>query len=209
MIYKNTFRLFSGKEGAQHIASELTLKKIQEITIKKNLSTIFEFGIGIGTIPYLLSRLDKSLVYFGTENNEFCINALKKNLTSISDSFNFNHLSNYKEFQGDMKFDLIIMDGDFENEDFLKRITHKKSIIIIEGDRKKQQSFVKATFPRSLHAQVITLDKNQQYSPFFNKENNHYIGGYTIFYLNPTIFNKIRWLFTKAATSLKYKLRKI
>lgn len=205
--YDIVFKIFGKKEGCQHIATRFALKGIEEIIKNKNIKTVFEFGIGIGTIPYLIGSLNNKITYYGTEDNEFCLNAIKENLPLKELNIEFNLLNKYDEFKENFQFDLIIIDGKFEDIEFLKRIAHKNTIIFIEGDRAEQQELVKKAFPFSLKNRIVCITKNQKNSPFYNEENNNFEGGYTVFRLNTNFINKMSWYKTKLVTSIKYRFR--
>jgi hypothetical protein len=206
-MFKETFLFFCNKPGNKHIAQEFALQKIEKIASRNNVSSVFEFGIGIGTIPYLLSQLNKKIVYFGTENNDFCINEFSKNVPNGNSLFDFSHLKNFIDYFGDTKFDFIIIDGEFNDDAFLKKIVHSNSIILVEGDRKKQRDFLQELFPKSLINHHISLNKNPKHSPFYNEKNNNFMGGYTIFRLNNSTKNKVVWFIEKAESFLKYRIR--
>lgn len=206
--FDTVFKIFCQKEGCQHIATRFALKGIEEIIISKNVKSVFEFGIGIGTIPFLIGKLNRDILYFGTENNEFCLNAIKENLPLNELSIDFNLINSYDEFNKEFKFDLIIIDGKFDDVDFIKRIVHSNTIIFIEGDRVDQQNFIQSVFPYSLKNRIISIEKNKEGSPFYEENKNSYEGGYTIFRLNSNIFNKIAWFRDKLKTFLNYKLRR-
>ena len=203
MNYLEVFKIFSRKNGSQHIATEYALRGIEELIQKNKIKVVFEFGIGIGTIPYLCAVLDKNINYYGTESNDFCINELNKNLENVKNNLKFTHLNNFEDFDENIKFDLIIIDGEVNNSEFIKSITHKDSIIFIEGDRKSQCDFIKNIFPDSLQVRKITSKRHKSYSPFGSE---NFGGGYTIFRLNNSLKNKILTLFDKIETSFKYKI---
>jgi spore coat polysaccharide biosynthesis predicted glycosyltransferase SpsG len=208
-MHKEVFQLFSKKEGAQHIASEYALMAIEKIVKQNNIHSVFEFGIGIGTIPYLLSTLNKRITYYGTEENEFCNSVLPENLGQSIESINYNAISSYLNFNDENKFDFIIIDGLFDDANFLKKIAHDNTLIFVEGDRENQREFLRKTFPKCLINRSISLNKNSKHSPYYDVSSNHFVGGYTLFRLNPNFRNKTSWFLEKIATSLKYKLRMI
>ena len=115
------YKFFSQKDGSQHIASTYALKGLEKIVKKNNVNFVFEFGIGIGTIPYLLGSIKNELIYFGTENNGYCIEQLKLNLKDLETTFSYNHLHSFEEYTGNRKFDLIIFDGAFNDSAFLRK----------------------------------------------------------------------------------------
>jgi 16S rRNA G1207 methylase RsmC len=208
-MFKKTFLLFSVKEGNQHIAKEFALKGIEKIAKNKNVKYVFEFGIGIGTIPYLLSNLNKEIIYYGTEANEFCIKQFKKNLEFISAKFKFNPIKFISDYSENFDFDFIIIDGSFNDVDFLKRIVNPNTIILVEGDREPQRKFIKEIFPKALESRVISLKRNEKHSPFYSSSKSNFEGGYSLFRLNSSFGSKYNWFFEKVSTFLKYKIRKI
>lgn len=205
-MYQEVFKKFSQLEGSQHIASEFALRGIENLIRNKNIKTIFEFGVGIGTIPYLLYKINPDLYYTGTENNNFCVSALNKNLKGIIENERFNQIKDYTEFEGE-KVDLVIIDGKFNDVLFLKKICHDKTLIFIEGHRLDQQKFVLTVFPNALLCTKISNKKNKPYSPFYNEIKNPYNGGYSFIRLENNFKNKLKHFINKLKTSLKYKLR--
>ncbi|MCU0333681.1 MAG: hypothetical protein MUF62_01375 [Chitinophagaceae bacterium] len=79
-----TYQYFSTLEGNQHIASVYALEKIVELVQRYQVKTVLEVGLGIGSISHaLLSYANASgqrLRYIGTEANDFCLQALPRNL---------------------------------------------------------------------------------------------------------------------------------
>ena len=207
--YNIVFEKFGQKEGSQHIAARFALKGLEEIIKKKNIKTVFEFGIGIGTIPYLIGSLDNKIRYYGTEDNEFCLNALKENLPLSELNIEFNLLKKYDDFNENITFDLIIIDGKFDDIEFIQKIVHKKTIIFVEGDRASQQEFIQRVFPFALKNRIVCMTKNQKDSPFYKEVNNSFEGGYTIFSLSTDFISKMSWFKTKLETAIKYRLREI
>ena len=203
-MYKSVFKKFSYLEGSQHIASENALREIEKLANKKHIKTVFEFGIGIGTIPYLLFNLDQEINYIGTESNDFCIKALNKNLKNIKTNKSFLHLNNHSMYDGE-EVDLIIIDGNFNDESFLKKICHKNTIILIEGKRSKQVEFILKIFPKALASHKISNKKNMIYSPFYKKYQNPYIGGFSLIRINNSPKNIVKTYIEKIVTSIKYK----
>lgn len=206
MLYYDVFKKFSALEGSQHIASLNALKGIEKLVKNNNIKSVFEFGIGIGTIPYLIKSIDPNILYVGTENNDFCIDSFNKNLGELKNT-KFYHLKTETDLNFNKKFDLIIVDGSFSDDGFLKRVTHKNSVIFVEGDRKKQREIIKMHFPHALVSQVISNSKNPEWSPF---DKNTYIGGYTVYRLNnKSLKNIISFLKEKFATAFRYRIRKL
>ena len=85
----------------------------------------------------------RKICYVGTEKNEFCLNALKRNVIDYSQIELYSELNQIDN----KKFDLIIIDG---YDDTMKEIVNfckKNAIIFIEGDRKGQTETVLQIFP--------------------------------------------------------------
>jgi hypothetical protein len=201
--YKNVFRHFARLEGSQHIASEYALRGIEKIIRDNQVKSVFEFGIGIGTIPFLVKKINKDILYVGTETNEFCINAFQNNLNALIDN-KFIHLLSEQDTP-DIKFDLIIVDGKFSNVSFINKIAHKDSVFFIEGDREEQRKLLLEIFPDALVSRCISIKKNQSWSPFIG----HYQGGYTIYRLNSSSFkNIISFIREKLVSAVKYRIRR-
>lgn len=206
MIYKQVFKYFAHLEGSQHIASEYALRGLEKIIKSNGVKSVFEFGIGIGTIPYLVKKLDNDTLYVGTEGNEFCIQQFNKNLGPLTTS-KFVHLlheSDYQEY--DQKFDLVIIDGDFHNIELLKKIVHSNSILFVEGYRMKQNRILMQNFPDALISHCLTNSENQSWSPFYGRED--YQGGYHVYRLNRRrLINKLHYVMERAMTAFRVRIR--
>lgn len=102
------YNSFSQKEGAQHIATPVTIQALIDITNKVPTKHVLEIGAGIGTLTYTL--LKHTDAYVDTyEDNIFCRNALSQNISDFSGRYTV--LSDYSKKPPRNKYDLIIVDG--------------------------------------------------------------------------------------------------
>lgn len=195
-----TYKEFCELEGNMHIASEFAILKIQEIIEKAETKRILEVGLGIGSIAGSLLKVNPDLEYWGTEFNDFCLDALEKNLGS-----HYQRLKLFKsitDLPKEVKFDLMIIDAHDENLVHLSNKISQSGIIIIEGDREVQQNFLLSHFPRSLYVHCISLKKNRPESPFCSKS---WQGGIKVIFVDPTTRDYFVWLQEKLRTKIKYQ----
>ena len=138
---------FATRPGAQHIASEAALRYLAALLRSRNITSVVEFGAGIGTITYmLLSYPETNRRVVRTEDDAFCLDQLdinipddlKQHLTVVSDG---------SQIQGE--FDLAIVDGKLplEGYSFLK----PGVICVIEGGRASSH----AAFKRALRQKKL------------------------------------------------------
>jgi len=129
------YNFFCEAVGNQHVAIE----KINGYLEKFLLQRILEVGLGIGSISGILLRVNRNkpnLDYAGTEANDFCLNALPKNLKE-----DYNRLGIYSDLNNipsNKKFDLIIIDGKNHHLQAVKDLISENGILAIEGDRMSQ-----------------------------------------------------------------------
>jgi hypothetical protein len=203
-----TYKYFSGLDGNEHIASEFALKKVIRIIERYKIKNVLELGLGIGSISYCIldfSKVVNSKVnYIGTESNEFCLKVLPKYLKDHFDKIQiFDDLNNVISKE---KFDLVIIDGKDENLFKIKNLISNSGIIIIEGDRMPQLELVRNSFPNSLVTRLISKYKNPEYGPFSSSD---WCGGIQLVFVNPTLNQKMLFIYYKITTSIKYRLRAI
>lgn len=201
------YKRFCAYEGSDFIASEFALETILKIISVFKVNSVLELGLGIGSISDTVLKFskkeNKKISYVGTEKNEFCLNAIKKNI------IDYDHIELYADLKQIKKkqFDLIIIDG---YDDTLKEIVafcKKNTIIFIEGDRKGQTESIMQIFPGCKHVNVITLDKNRAYA-HGGISTSHFVGGGQLIFVNPTIKMKLFWFRQKTATFIKNKIRR-
>jgi len=203
-----TYKYFSNLEGNQHIASEFALKKIIEIIKNYKIKNILELEIGIGSISYCVLEFFKEntvqINYIGTEANEFCLEVLPKYIKGHFDKIQI--FDNLNRIFSNEKFDLVIIDGKEENLIKIKNLISKRGIIIIEGDRIPQLELIRNSFPNCIYTRLISNYKNPGYGPF---SSNDWCGGIQLIFINPDFHQKINFIYYKAVTSFRYKIRVI
>lgn len=141
--------LYVHKEGAQAISGIATLEAVIRVIQEKRPRTILEIGAGIGTITHaLLANSDAEIDIY--EPNEFCIEQLKKNLTSFQGRYRL--LTDPNQLPPRRAYDVVIVDGgkgkgphDFGYPRlvaaFLYSLTTVKTVIV-EGQRKGQKYWI-------------------------------------------------------------------
>jgi hypothetical protein len=203
----DNYKFFCYLEGCDYIASEFALKTLLKLIITFKIKNVLEIGMGIGSVSDTILKLDKKnnlkINYLGTENNQFCLNALPKNVTYFENITLHSEIKNVPI----KKFDLIIIDGSDDSSNLIKERCDVNTIFFVEGDRKDQTQKILDAFPNHLYVNVITLKKN----PYYAHEGrgiNSYIGGGQLIFVNPTLKMKVYWFKEKAATFFKRKIRK-
>jgi hypothetical protein len=200
---KRVFRVFSEKSGNEHIASENALGGIERLIRRYRVKSVFEFGTGIGTVPYLIKSIDPKIRYVGTEPNEFCYEEASKNLDGMLGQED-EIIRDVSSFRPGQEFDLVIVDGDFKHEKTLKSLVHSSSWIFVEGDRKSQRAFIESVFPSALQYHHISLERNRPWGPF---PTDRFMGGYSLFRLdNGGLSAWLDWFYARVVTSLKYRI---
>ncbi|AVR43827.1 hypothetical protein C7S20_00255 [Christiangramia fulva] len=200
-IAKEQYQKFSQADGSQFIASEYAIYGILKTVSIFQPGTILEAGVGIGTISDSILKAEFSFKpqVYGTENNEFCLKQLSKNMGK-----NFSQLKLYPNIQAlpeGLLLDLIIIDG-IENElESLKKKMSKKCILLIEGDRKEQVKKLRSLFPKHKFATMVSVRKNSVYS---KKNPDEFKGGLKVIFTNPDFFQYLFWIKTKILMKLKY-----
>lgn len=197
-------KVYSGyckAEGNQNIASEYAIQKLQNLIDHFRVKNVLEVGLGIGAIAGSLLSTNADLEYTGTEHNEFCLNALKKNLGEKHMELKvFSELSEVPE----KKYDLIIIDGKDPDLGKIQQLVTRHGIITIEGDRLPQQKILRKFFPKHKYVHSISNKKNSTYSPF---PLNYWQGGLKIIFVNANLLQKYWWIKEKLSTKAKYLYR--
>lgn len=193
------YKTFCLAEGNQHIASEFAIVKLQELVESFKVKSILEIGLGIGSIVGSLMAVNKSITYSGTEDNEFCLKALKQN---IGDNYRRITLCpGIADLEQSARFELIIIDGKDLALQQLSQLLSPNGIIAIEGDRLDQLKELENLFPKNLYVHSISRVKNKEYSPF---PSNHWQGGIKIIFINPTISQRLWWVKERVSTKWRY-----
>lgn len=209
---KEVFKVFAHKEGNEYIATEPALIGIGNLVKKNACKNILEVGIGIGTIPYFISQLlmhnslpASAITYYGTEDHAYCIDQFKINMAGASPKLHFNHILNLDEIPAGIKFDFIVIDGGDLALQSIKNHVHNRTVILVEGDRKTQRTVLMQLFGGSISAYGFVSNK---VAPDYNpKGKGKKEGGYTVFLLNPTRYEKIFCYCQNKITALKERFR--
>ena len=154
VVAREVTNIFKAKSGSREIAQEDALSQIGKIFYDIQPTSVLDLGSGIGTISYYLSRLtnDANFELYLYEVNEYCQEALKKNLEGL----NFHLIRSVQELsQLSNSIDFVIID-DFIDFDHTKRLLSncKPKAVFIEGHRRMQRLFVFKSF-RSLNVKFL------------------------------------------------------
>jgi hypothetical protein len=201
-----TYKKFSKIDGNQHIAGDYALEFILKIIKDFKVKSVLEVGLGIGSIADAILTYSVSnnlkINYSGTEANEFCLNALSKNVIH----YNLIKLySNINSVTNACKFDLIIVDGSDDSLEKISKIANENAIVFIEGGRANQVDNLKNIFPKYKYAEIISVRKPPEYGPFKQR----WTGGGGLIFVNPTLHQKAYVFKEKIKTYVKRRLRKI
>jgi hypothetical protein len=204
-IAADTYKKFSTLEGNQYIAGDYAIETILELIKDFKIKNILEIGLGIGSISDAILNFSRDnnleINYYGTELNEFCLEALKKNVT---DSDKIHLFSDLEFLKANTKFDLVIVDGSDESLAKVKHLLASRSLIFIEGGRASQVKFLKELFPKSIYAEIISIRKPPEYGLYHQK----WTGGGSLIFINPNFVQKCYCFNEKVKTFLKRRLRK-
>jgi spore coat polysaccharide biosynthesis predicted glycosyltransferase SpsG len=205
-IAVQNYKRFCALEGSDYIASEFALEMILKLIKAFNLKTILEVGMGIGSIADTVFKFSKvenrAVSYTGTEKNEFCLQALKKNVEDYNQIEWVEELVEIKN----KKFDFIIIDGYDDALNIITTLVAKNAIVFIEGDRRLQTELILSLFPKARWVNVITFNKNKSYAHGEGNP-NHYVGGGQLIFCNPTFKMQLYWFVKKIDTFIKNKIR--
>ena len=198
---EETYSKFSSIDGNQNIANEYALKCILGLIETFKIKNVLEVGIGIGCIADAILEYSPTIEYTATEANEFCLNAIQKNIAQINRISLYADLSQIPEGK---TYDLIIIDGTDESLEEVKRMCTENSVIFIEGGRSLQLKMLKSLFQNVLHTEMISNYKNPNYGPF-SAEN--WSGGGQLIFPYPNNKMKLFYFTEKIRTYLKRKYR--
>lgn len=164
----NCYKYFCEKEGNQHIAGLYALEKILDIIDVNRPKRILEIGLGIGSIAYTIMKYAENkkinLIYHGTEDNEYCLIQLRKNLNKYFDDIDV--YTDLKSIKINSKYDFIIIDGSDESLEKVKDIIAANGIIFIEGGRAMQTKKMNSLFPNHRFTTCISDFKIQTTAHF-------------------------------------------
>lgn len=205
-LAEDKYKYFCELEGNDYISSIYALKSILKLIVDYKIKSVLELGLGIGSISDTIltfSKKNKDVIqYVGTENNEFCLRELKKNVEYYSEIELYHSLS---EIKTDYKFDLIIVDGSDDGLKSIEKFCKKNTLIFIEGFRGSQVDMIKNIFPKYIHVEIISKEKNPSYGPFSAA---NWSGGGQLIFINPNLYQKIYWFKEKVKSYFKRRIRR-
>ncbi len=168
----------------------------------KKISSVLDFGSGLGDIGYLLKKKFKHLELFSCENDVYCKKVLSKREYTIYDYNNFDEINE--------KFDLIISThslehmANFQFLEMLKKKTHSNSYLFLEvpncplDDNYKNRPYdsphlmffsLKSLEELNKRFKFVTLNLN--YSSYSLNQSFKYMKQFKQNYENWSIFNKL------------------
>lgn len=204
-VIETNYKRFCKLEGSEYIATGFAISIIVNLIEKFQIRSVLELGLGIGAIADTVLKFSNqnrlNLTYYGTEENDFCNSVLKRNVEFYS---RLNHYKRLSEIKDSNSFDLIIIDGLDDNLKDIKKYCKNRSIIFIEGDRTPQTNIIMSLFPKAKHVNVITLDKNKDYS---HGNPNFFIGGGRIIFTNPNYKMTLFYWQARISTYVKRVIR--
>ena len=209
-IARNTFLEFAEKEGNGHICTENALVGILDVINQKRPKSIIEYGIGIGCMTLgifkgyeALGKLN-DLLYFGTEDNDFCKEHFALNLGEYAKLPNFNHKENL-DFKVETLFDLVIVDGPANAANAMKMLA-ERGVIFIEGYRENQIAQLSNSSEKRefIFYRQYTTKKHRPYGPFEDGIQK----GYTVIQFEPTLGEKIDFFIKKVQNHLIFRYLK-
>lgn len=202
---RQTYQYFSTLEGNQHIASVYALEKIVALAQRYEVKTVLEVGLGIGSISHALlshaKATGRTLRYIGTEANDYCLQALPRNLQA--DFSKIELYSNIEQVPGDARPDLIIVDGSDATLAKLQALAAPGAILFVEGFRGEQVRSLQSYFPQALSVETISAFKNPAGGPF---PTDKWAGGGRIIFTQPDAAQRRQYWAEKITTSLRYRL---
>jgi len=205
-IAKNVYKKFSTIEGNHGIASEYAIETILKLIKKYKIKSVLELGLGIGSISDAILKYSNNknlgIDYIGTEANSYCLSVLNKNVKHYEDIHLYKNL---EAVSSNHKNDLIIVDGTDSSLESIKAFSKKETIVFVEGCRADQVSSIKKYFPKAVHVEIISVEKNRDYGPF---PATQWKGGGQLIFLEPSIFRKGYAFKEKVNSFIKRRKRK-
>lgn len=204
-IALGNYKVFAEKDGNQHIAGVFAVQTLYDLILKNDVKRVLEVGLGIGFICHAIhdfsKKKNRKLSYTGTEDNAFCLDQLPDNLNEHYS--NLKLLENLDGLGKQDVFDLIIIDGSDDSLETVKNHIAKHGIVYIEGHRGDQVQFLQEIFPNCLYVLVSSNYKNPPYGPY---PKNHWSTGGRVIYVNPTVKQRLSYLYYKVRNSFIFKV---
>jgi protein-L-isoaspartate O-methyltransferase len=200
------YNRFRSLPGSEHIASRYAIYGLIRVCRRKKPESVLEIGTGIGTLTHTLIEVLASIHSNGfqliaIESNEFCLGQLRNNLR---EQMNRVHLYNdIAQVPSDCGFDLVVTDGGSQQDDRYFLELNRGGVIFVEGDRSTQRRTIERAVSRRrfLKSEARTLRKKQGGSGFEV--------GYSLFWLEPSMRDRLSSLRFRLQTPLVYRLRKL
>ena len=204
-IAKHVYKKFSDLEGNQHIAADYALEIILRLITDFKFDKVLEIGLGIGSISDTVLEFSRKknspITYFGTEKNEFCLNALRRNVTDFKRIHLYSSISAIPKSE---KFNFVVIDGSDSSLVEIKTLLSKHPILFVEGGRRPQINLIKQIYPNALESEVVSIRKPPEYGPFHQK----WTGSGHIIFCEPTMYQKLYWFVEKVKSYTKRRIRK-
>jgi predicted O-methyltransferase YrrM len=189
-------------EGRVKIASENTIDGLMTSIIKYRPKRILEIGSGIGTLTHTILSTMTSLelhehedyLFMTLEDNPFCLSQMAKNLHEYEGLYRVINSTN--ELSSDLEFDLIIVDGRGKFDD-RKRATNfddllsRKGMIIVEGQRTFQRSFIGESYRNRTFVHVKMRSLKQNLSPDGTGTRNPRFKPYHVYLFEPGLSDRV------------------
>lgn len=175
-LARSIYSTFSRLPGSEHIATEFALVHLSALLSELRPSRVLEIGAGIGTITRLIldhpSEVD---LLVSTEENEFCRQALAKNIGDTH-AGRWRLISSPNEERAGA-YDLVIFDGYTGVEDVYPRLT-EGTVCFVEGIRQPiREGLNEFLFTRGLECaftsyirpRSLRLSRNRKWLGFLPK----------------------------------------
>ena len=161
---------FAPKPGARHIASAFALAHLSAVLNSERPDSVLEFGAGIGTIThFLLQHPSQVTRVTATEENQFCIQQLAKNIgarfagryelvTEVGGlSANNSH------------YDLVVFDGLLEPDQY--KVVTLGTTCFVEGSRTStRRELNEQLASRGLNCPFVNYNRGTRYLNFYMRE---------------------------------------
>ena len=130
-LAREVHALFAAKVGATHIASDFALAHLAALLRQRPITSVAEFGSGIGTITYLLlKRLPRGTRIVCAERDAWCRQQFDQNIPA-AERDRIELMPEGRPVHRNT-FDLIVIDGPIGQE---APFAHEGSIVFVEGNR--------------------------------------------------------------------------
>lgn len=181
--------------GSTQIATKLALSKISEHIDRTTPGSVLEIGSGIGTITDLLIRKLHEADIFCYEVNLFCLEQLKKNVSS-SRIVIIEKLSELQQL--DRHIDFIIIDDLISKQVTFELIRQTTPLsVFIEGHRRIQRLYVMLAYKnigKSFSFKNIKKNKGSHKGGcfiFLESNPTYKVSFYTLFVRFTLIYSKV------------------